>query len=169
MRSRFCCAASLFAVSLPLTATAQASHSALWPTASLGAGVAAQQGTGPGFNLLGTLEFGGTRTPLRFRLDGQFTQWTHSSANRAVAVTANIAAELRPTGVRPYFVAGGGGYAQTGTGLHPGWNVGLGLVVPIRGHELLFESRFHEWQRPDATGSTAGIRNWAPLTVRIRF
>ena len=169
MRSRLRCAAALFVVGLPLTATAQASRSALWPTASLGAGVATQQGTGMGVNLLGTLEFGGTRTPLRLRLDGQFTRWTRTPASRAVALTANIAAELRPTGVRPYLVAGGGGRAQPGMGLHPGWNVGLGLVVPIRGHELLFESRYHQWQHPDPTGGTFGIRNLVPLTVRIRF
>ena len=157
-------------VCFPVALTAQADRSAFIPTASVGAGLAMAQGMGTAPTLLGSLEFGRGRRPWILRFDGQFTQWNGSqSTTRLTSLTANLAAELRPTGVRPYLVAGGGGYASQGTGVRPGLNAGFGLVVPVRGHELLFESRYHAWWRPDVTGTTAAVRYATPLTLRIRF
>lgn len=170
MSNRLLCVAAVLVAGLPAVGAAQSTRSALWPVASIGAGVATAQGTGAGFNALGSLEFGGTRGPLQLRLDAQLSQWrTDAVTSRLGAFTANVVADLRPAGVRPYVVAGGGGYAGAGTGIRPGWNAGLGFVVPIRGREFLLETRYHEWQRPDATGSAAAARYFVPLAVRLRF
>lgn len=170
MISRIHVAAGLIAILLPTTGAAQDVPSLLRPTASIGAGVATGQATGAGWNLLGSLEFGRARQPLRLRFDGQLTQWHRPySTYRIGAFTGNLVSELRPAGARPFVVAGAGGYVGTGTGIRPGWNAGIGFVLPVASRDLVLESRWHQWYPVSITGGTETARYFVPLALRLRF
>ena len=170
MKLRACITTSLLASLLPATAAAQGVESVLRPTASVGAGIATGPGTGAGWSLLGSVEFGGTPVPLRLRVDGQLTQWQRpAGSHRIGALTGNLVGELRPNGIRPFVVAGAGGYVASGTGLRPGWNAGVGFALPVAGRELLLESRWHQWYPVGVFGGTEAARYFVPLALRLRF
>lgn len=133
----------------------------------VGAGVTAGRGTGMGAGVQAAFELRPATLPLGLRLDGAHHQWhdgflTASGSYRATVAT--LSAVYRwPTGiVRPYALAGVGGYALQAEGTKAGWNVGGGLEVQSGRYRLYGEVRTHFVDSHDRQRLT-------PFVVGLRF
>src|SRR5688572_10100934 len=100
-----------------------------------------------------TLQAGlGVRTPvpsLRLRFDGLFSD-AGTTQVKAFTAGALLSAPSRWK-ASPYFLAGGGGYIDSGARMTAGWNLGLGVNVRAGDQILFMESRAH-WYRDAFAG-----------------
>lgn len=108
-----------------------------------------------------------TRLPIGVRADVSHHQWRDGFLNshvtsRGTAATLDLVYRLPTTSIRPYVLAGVGGYAVQGLGLRPGWNLGGGLEVPLGRYSVFGELRGHFLD-------TRHRDRLTPLVLGIRF
>jgi hypothetical protein len=132
-----------------------------------------------GFNLQAALAVRTPFSPLRLRLDGIFSDAGNTQVKAFTASAVLAAPTLRKVG--PYLLAGGGGYLENSGRMTAGWNLGLGLNVPVGGQVLFMESRVHAYRDALAgqpyvvpvgvVGNTHEAYRylWHPLTFGFRF
>ena len=121
----------------------------LQPKIDIGVGVAGGKGTGAG--LVGQVAFEflpASKSPLGIRIDVSHHRWDSNLLNgmgtyHASAATMGLAYRLPTERVRPYVLAGVGGYSLRGEGLKGGWNIGEGLEVPAGRYNIFGEIRAH--------------------------
>jgi hypothetical protein len=127
-----------------------------------------------GYYMLSTLEFPSLLRVLRPRADLLFADW---GLSHAIGLTGNILLSPFPGNrVAPYAIVGGGAYAMRGTGVAPGWTLGLGLRLPGESRTFAIESRVHVLRAarvlyPNVNYDT-GIRwdyVWTPIGLSIQF
>lgn len=138
------------------------------PMVDVAAGIAGGKGMAAGVIAQVAFEFRPTtRLPIGVRVDASHHQWHDGflnahSTHRASAATLDLVYRLPATRVRPYVLAGVGGYAVQGLGLNPGWNLGGGLEVPLGRYSVFGEIRGHFL-------STEFQDRLTPLVLGIRF
>lgn len=128
-----------------------------------------------GYNGTVSLGLNSVGTPLGFRIDGMFNNFsgrddlTSSRPDyRIIGANANIVYALPGTGMRPYLIGGAGIYGQKPdvSGAKNitdfGFNGGIGASFPLSGFTTFVEARFHHIMS-DAT------TQFIPITFGISF
>jgi hypothetical protein len=119
------------------------------------------------------------RVPVGFTVEGMFThlrdgrQTVGSNGMSIGGATFNLTTRRHENRLDTYGVAGAGWYwfdnpmgRYTRTNA-PGFNVGVGELLEISGHDLFIEVRFHALRTPMTTGSS-----WTttlPIMLGMRF
>ena len=132
-----------------------------------------------GYNLQTGLAIRTPLDPLRFRLDGLFSDAGNARV-QALTLNAVLAAPTKWK-ASPYLMAGGGGYMENGARMTSGWNLGIGMNVRVGEQIMFMESRVHSYRDAFAGqpyrvpfGVVSGTREpdrylWHPLTFGFRF
>lgn len=128
-----------------------------------------------GYNGTVSLGLNSVGTPLGFRIDGMFNQFSgrddllvERPDYRIFSGNANLVYALPGTGIRPYLIGGAGVYGQKAdvsgaeTATDFGLNGGLGAAFPLSGFTTFVEARFHHIFSDVAT-------QFVPVTFGISF
>jgi Outer membrane protein beta-barrel domain len=81
----------------------------------------------------------------------------------AVAFVLNAMYFVPEYALRPYFIGGMGLYSVSDQGNHPGFNLGLGMDIPLSGLSAHFEARLHRVLTDGAKYTTV------PFSFGVRF
>ena len=131
-----------------------------------------------GYNATLGLGFKPPLAPIGARIEGMFNAFEFKDAAfsdvgfRALALTANatVGAPLLPMPMT-YLIGGVGMYSSQLTGIDPapdadndfGFNIGLGINIPLTGFGTFIEARYHH------VPGDGGAFKFLPITVGIKF
>ena len=140
-------------------------------------GGVARTSMGRGYNMGAAAVVATPWRPLDVRVEALFADWTGRGGNNVLALAPSLVlAPVRWERAAPYVLAGGGGYYESGAGMQVGYQLGLGLEIPVDRVSLLVESRMHSYRLvgaegpPGATYAQDDRRTLVmPISFGIRF
>lgn len=122
-----------------------------------------------GFNLSGLAQIHAPNEYVGARAEVLWERFDHKQSapaagnKNSVAFVLNAMYFVPEYALRPYFIGGMGLYSVSDQGNHPGFNLGLGMDIPLSGVSAHFEARLHRVLTDGAKYTTV------PFSFGIRF
>ena len=122
-----------------------------------------------GFNLSGLAQMHAPTEAVGARAEVLWERFGHkesaptAGSKDALALVLNAMYFVPEYALRPYFIGGMGFYSVTDQGNHPGFNLGLGMDIPLSGMSAHFEARLHRVLTDGAKYTTV------PFSFGVRF
>jgi len=128
-----------------------------------------------GWNVTASLGFNSYASPVGFRIDGMYNQFSAKDGIdlrdiKVSSANANVVYALPGTGIRPYLIGGAGVYGlkyddpSRDTQTKLGLNGGIGASFPLSGFNTFVEARFHHIFTDDNYST-----QFIPVTFGISF
>ena len=122
-----------------------------------------------GFNLSGLAQLHDPNEAVGARAEVLWERFEHKQSSPtagskdAVSLVLNAMYFVPEYALRPYFIGGMGFYSVSDQGNHPGFNLGLGMDIPLSGMSAHFEARLHRVLTDGAKYTTV------PFSFGVRF